>query len=483
MPSNAPIDATSLFALSRQTPLELVVNNDGLLPEVPAPLQAPSDHLVDTYYIRLYQAETLLAKVAKAISDHHKKTKKALDVRDADHRSDLKLSWRVHILPELGYQALYDRFDLSQPWDSEANLPLLDEMPKEYQIPGDIVSTNTRISFFTNQRANFVGDGSEPRRGWLDDLRTILLGGVVGHDKAVPWTQPVDTSVELDNIADSLGDVGPDLTLFFYSGTLLRVPASIPNTFLSAALTVDGDEYFDVAATARWAAQYYQLPYMSEPLGVNKAAFTMSHAMFTLRSNWRSDKTYPQSSNVSPQPRRSAGGTGGDIEPSKRLGWRVHLLSDMDYRSLQRKFRFNEPWDSPHNLKMAKFMPDVYRDPSDSFDSVKTRIAIIQSPYGIGDGETAKINAFKMSDDPASTIMLIHAPVDKAILWTRPDFLEIDPADPLAAITPIPKTGLLTLFGDGRARLLKTDITAKAFLEFASIAGGESINADDWAQQ
>ncbi len=39
------------------------------------------------------------------------------------------LSWRVHLLPFLGYQSLYERFNLNESWDSANNLPLLDEMP------------------------------------------------------------------------------------------------------------------------------------------------------------------------------------------------------------------------------------------------------------------------------------------------------------------------------------------------------------------
>ena len=41
------------------------------------------------------------------------------------------LSWRVAILPHLGYQSLYDRFHLDEPWDSPHNRSLLAEMPRE----------------------------------------------------------------------------------------------------------------------------------------------------------------------------------------------------------------------------------------------------------------------------------------------------------------------------------------------------------------
>ena len=45
------------------------------------------------------------------------------------------LSWRVAILPSLGYQSLYNRFRLDEPWDSPHNRALLSQMPAEFACP------------------------------------------------------------------------------------------------------------------------------------------------------------------------------------------------------------------------------------------------------------------------------------------------------------------------------------------------------------
>ncbi len=34
------------------------------------------------------------------------------------------------------------------------------------------------------------------------------------------------------------------------------------------------------------------------------------------------------------------------------LSWRVHLLPFMEQDSLYRQFKLDEPWDSPHNIKL-----------------------------------------------------------------------------------------------------------------------------------
>ena len=48
------------------------------------------------------------------------------------------LSWRVAILPYLGHQELYNKFNLDEPWDSAHNKALLKEMPPVYSCPNRV---------------------------------------------------------------------------------------------------------------------------------------------------------------------------------------------------------------------------------------------------------------------------------------------------------------------------------------------------------
>lgn len=43
------------------------------------------------------------------------------------------LSWRVHILPFLGQEPLYQEFHLDEPWDSDHNRKLMERMPETYR--------------------------------------------------------------------------------------------------------------------------------------------------------------------------------------------------------------------------------------------------------------------------------------------------------------------------------------------------------------
>ncbi len=50
------------------------------------------------------------------------------------------------------------------------------------------------------------------------------------------------------------------------------------------------------------------------------------------------------------------------------LSWRVVLLQYGQTQEVEqyKEFHLDEPWDSPHNLDVAKKIPETYRDPRDS---------------------------------------------------------------------------------------------------------------------
>ncbi len=63
------------------------------------------------------EAHAKLKKIAEALIARDQKLSAQ---KDAQASGSSPLSWRVHLLPFLGEDELYAKFDLSQPWDSEA---------------------------------------------------------------------------------------------------------------------------------------------------------------------------------------------------------------------------------------------------------------------------------------------------------------------------------------------------------------------------
>ncbi len=89
----------------------------------------------------------------------------------ADRDGRPLLSWRVAILPELGYASLYARFHLDEPWDSPHNRALLREMPTEFACPGGPGPRAGRTGYLVvvgpKSEEGSVNTPFEPARGGL----------------------------------------------------------------------------------------------------------------------------------------------------------------------------------------------------------------------------------------------------------------------------------------------------------------------------
>jgi hypothetical protein len=104
------------------------------------------------------------------------------------------LSWRVMILPQLGYPELFQLFRLHEPWDSPHNQVLFPFVPTLYAWEPELAAAGkTRWVAPRGPDALFL-DHEGRRRPWLNEqtpLRQITFVEV--KDKlAVPWTAPVD---------------------------------------------------------------------------------------------------------------------------------------------------------------------------------------------------------------------------------------------------------------------------------------------------
>ena len=104
------------------------------------------------------------------------------------------LSWRVAILPLLDQQALYARFKLDEPWDSEHNVKLVAEMPAVYAAPGAAGGGVTHYRVFI---------GKPPYWDWSKGFPVTTItdgssntGAVFVTTQGVPWTQPEEPDAD-----------------------------------------------------------------------------------------------------------------------------------------------------------------------------------------------------------------------------------------------------------------------------------------------
>jgi len=155
-------------------------------------------------------------------------------------------SWRVLILPFLGYEDLYKKFELSQPWDSPANTNLLREMPTEYASPN---SEDAQTSFETNY-VLVTGAGTLfPPSGPLSpagiDKPTLLLVETQNNNA---WCAPGDIDIGRGFRVGNkpMVDVGglhrDSFTAMTVDEESMRFPSNVPQTVLDALITPNGGE-------------------------------------------------------------------------------------------------------------------------------------------------------------------------------------------------------------------------------------------------
>lgn len=149
-----------------------------------------------------------LKTIALALEGYHAAHGKYPPAFVADAGGTPTHSWRVLILPYLGYSELHQRYSFDEPWDGPRNRKLWDLIPEVYQCPGRQQCAGIRGQPFGKLPANathyfaVVGDetiwppeGQVSKSDIIDGLANTIA--VIEHSGATqPWTAPVDQIAE-----------------------------------------------------------------------------------------------------------------------------------------------------------------------------------------------------------------------------------------------------------------------------------------------
>jgi hypothetical protein len=160
------------------------------------------------------------------------------------------------------------------------------------------------------------------------------------------------------------------------------------------------------------------------------------------------------------------------------LSWRVAILPYLEESKLFQQFRLDEPWDSPHNLALAKQMPDVYADPSQPrlAKEGKTTYLAPVGPGTVFDTDTGI--AFRdISDGTSKTILLVEVAPENAVVWTKPEDWEVDMDNPLRGLSGGNRDNFVAAYCDAHARAIPLDTKPEILRAFLTRAGKEVV---DW---
>jgi hypothetical protein len=169
-----------------------------------------------------------LKQIGLAFSSHHDVFQFLPEAAIFDSAKKPLLSWRVQLLPFLGYEKLYEQFKLDEPWDSDRNRPLLDKMPAIYRNESVPDRTRTTLQFFTGDGSMFAG-GKFGFRDISDGGWNTILAIQTPPDRAVPWTKPEDVRFVPADPLSPLGST-PDggLWVVTFDGEVYNLPQNFP---------------------------------------------------------------------------------------------------------------------------------------------------------------------------------------------------------------------------------------------------------------
>jgi len=128
----------------------------------------------------------------------------------ANHDAEGKplLSWRVHLLPYVADQHLYEQFHLDEPWDSEHNKKLIGRMPEVYDCPAVAVPPGHTIYQLPVGEGTLFPGGEAPQMPHR--MGNSVMAVEASPEAAVPWTKPADWEFDPDNPMRGLGGVHPE---------------------------------------------------------------------------------------------------------------------------------------------------------------------------------------------------------------------------------------------------------------------------------
>lgn len=157
------------------------------------------------------------------------------------------LSWRVHLLPYLDQQALYQQFKLNESWDGPNNKKLIPMMPKVYQSPSALAAPGqTYYKVFAgadNEAGAAFFPGSKTTIVRITDGTSNTIMTIEGG-AAVTWTKPDDVVFDQQKPLPDLKLAGnPKVLVGLFDGSVRTIDLNrLSPDVLKAAITPAGGE-------------------------------------------------------------------------------------------------------------------------------------------------------------------------------------------------------------------------------------------------
>jgi hypothetical protein len=166
------------------------------------------------------------------------------------------------------------------------------------------------------------------------------------------------------------------------------------------------------------------------------------------------------------------------------LSWRVTILPYIDQGDLYKQFKLDEPWDSPHNIKLLPRMPKTF-EPVPGQVKAAAGQTYLQLVTGPGTLHPTPIDfaAIPRSfvDGTSNTVLIVEAA--EAVPWTKPADFNIDVSDVTQGSVPrlgsISPNGFYASMADGSVRFVDRRRTSdKTIRQAFNSSDGLPLGAD-----
>jgi hypothetical protein len=165
-----------------------------------------------------------------------------------------------------------------------------------------------------------------------------------------------------------------------------------------------------------------------------------------------------------------------DKDGKPLLSWRVAVLPYLEGgEKLYHEFKFDEPWDSPNNIKLIEKMPQVFVSPR---AKVRKGYTVYQCFDGPGAVLTSNYNIGNIPDGTSNTLWCVEATA--AVPWTKPADIPFDPKKDLPKFGKAYGDEPLGLLMDGSTRYLDLKTIKPDTLKHAIQADDGEVLGEDW---